>query len=149
MHSPSGVPEAASQDRLPAREQLEAICSVWIRSETPPDENAILCLIDDLTQPGKGRVRLDPTIFVGRTRLRVFQTTQLVVDVGDEALRVHRDQALDRGFNQAAQVGLLLAKLLFEPNTVGDVARGGKYSLRLAFGIAVHRRVERHMQQAP
>jgi protein-L-isoaspartate(D-aspartate) O-methyltransferase len=43
----SGVPEMASQERLPAREQLEAIRSVWIRSETPPDRSAVV-IYDDV-----------------------------------------------------------------------------------------------------
>ena len=73
----------------------------------------------------------------------------LLVDVGDEAFRVHRDQAVHRGLDQAAQVGLLLTQLLLQPDAVGDVPRRGEDPFHRTRGVLEHRGVERHLQQAP
>ena len=56
--------------------------------------------------------------------------------------RIDNDQSVDRGLDQASQVGLLLAQLFFESNPVGNVAGRGEDSPHAAIGILKYRGVE-------
>jgi hypothetical protein len=67
----------------------------------------------------------------------------LLVDVGDGALRIDRDQAVDRGLDQPAVVAFRFAELLLELLLLGDVARRGEHALQLAAGIPERRGVVR------
>src|SRR4029077_899171 len=60
----------------------------------------------------------------------------LLIHVGDETRGVYRNQPVDRTFNQAAQINLLLAQLLLQPDSVGDIARGREDPANVAQGIA-------------
>ncbi len=70
----------------------------------------------------------------------------LLVDVRDEPVWIHSDQAVHRRLDQAAQVGLLLPELILEPDPVGDVPGRGEDAAHVAVGALEHRCVERDPQ---
>ena len=71
------------------------------------------------------------------------------VDVADDAIGRHRDQAVDRRFDQAAVVRLRIAQRAFERLLLGDVARGGEHALQPALAVVERRGVVRHHRLAP
>ncbi len=66
-----------------------------------------------------------------------------IVHIGDDVLRIDGDQSVNRRFNQAPEIGLLLAQLLFEFLLFGDVARRGEDALQLSFAVIKGRRIVR------
>ena len=62
---------------------------------------------------------------------------------------IDRDQAVDRALDQAAQIVLLFAQLLFQTDAIRNIAGGGEDAAHVAQGIAEDRCVERDLQQPP
>ena len=103
--------------------------------------------------PGIGALRLGEIPLEERANefltAVVGHAAHLLVDVGDEAVRVHRNQAIHRRLDQAAQVGLLLAQLLLETDTIGDVAGGSEDPAHVPGGVFKYRSVKRDLQMPP
>ena len=95
---------------------------------------------EGLLHAGVGPRRLREVPLEGRADqffpVKARHAAHLLVHIRDEPFRVHRDEAVHRGLDQPAQVGLLLAELLLELLLLGDVARGGEHALELARSIA-------------
>ena len=58
-----------------------------------------------------------------------------VVDVGNDALGIDGDQAVDGGLDEAPVVGLRLAEPLFQFFLLGDVTGRGEHALEPALGV--------------
>ena len=71
------------------------------------------------------------------------------INVADDAVGRHRDQAVDRRFDQAPVVGLRVAQLAFQRFLFGDVARRGEHALQPVLAVMEGRGVVRHHRLAP
>ncbi len=96
-------------------------------------------LVESFLDAGGGPLRLDEIGGKGRAEqvlARIAgQATHLLVQVGDQALRIDGDQAVDARLDEPAEVVLLLAQLFLQLLLLGDVARGREHALELAVAV--------------
>ena len=72
-----------------------------------------------------------------------------LVHIGDVQHRIDGDQAVERGFDQAAVVGALFRQLGLQPGLIGDVAGAGENAAHVAGRVPENRGIERHLQLPP